>query len=151
MRRASEWSTMTAYQVTGDRYAPTGELKEDIKPQARNQYSSSWGAFLCFRMIESRSSRTEPGKWRAIRPRQHSIPSRSNSAWQTEQAAFPCINAIPCESEHKFMATLHKVRRPQAGAARQGRSSQGLCRHAAWEFVVAYPCLGMYARRHGAP
>jgi magnesium-transporting ATPase (P-type) len=27
---------------------------------------------------------------------------------QTEQAAFPRIDAIPFESEHKFMATLHK-------------------------------------------
>jgi magnesium-transporting ATPase (P-type) len=28
---------------------------------------------------------------------------------QTEQAAFPRIDAIPFESEHKFMATLHKA------------------------------------------
>src|SRR5215469_8533785 len=86
-----------------------GRPKRTLSPQARNQYSRSWGGFLCFRMIESRSSRTEPRKWSALRPKLHSIPSRSNSAWQTEQAAFPCINAIPFESEHKFMVTLHEI------------------------------------------
>ena len=51
------------------------------------------------------------GGWRAIRQRERSIRSRPSSAWneQTEQAAFPRIDAIPFESEHKFMATLHRA------------------------------------------
>ena len=32
---------------------------------------------------------------------------------QAEQAAYPRIDAIPFESEHRFMATLHKARRRQ--------------------------------------
>ncbi len=51
------------------------------------------------------------GRSRAIRPRARSIRSRPSSAWsgEAEQAAYPRIDAIPFESEHKFMATLHKA------------------------------------------
>ena len=41
---------------------------------------------------------------------------------QAEQAAYPRIDAIPFESEHKFMATLHKAADGKADPARQGRA-----------------------------
>ena len=40
---------------------------------------------------------------------------------QAEQAAYPRVDAIPFESEHRFMATLHRRRR-QGVAPGQGRS-----------------------------
>ena len=40
---------------------------------------------------------------------------------QVEQAAYPRIDVIPFESEHKFMATLHKDAAGKADAAGQGR------------------------------
>ena len=50
------------------------------------------------------------GRWRAIRPRARSIPSRPSSAWigGPSRRRLPRIDAIPFESEHKFMATLNK-------------------------------------------
>ncbi len=41
---------------------------------------------------------------------------------QAEQAASPRIDAIPFESEHRFMATLHKPATGARGALRQGRA-----------------------------
>ena len=53
---------------------------------------------------------TEIGRWRAIRPRARSTPLRQSLAWSgdAELAAAPRIDAIPFESEHKFMATLNR-------------------------------------------
>jgi magnesium-transporting ATPase (P-type) len=50
-----------------------------------------------------------PGKWRdptegALYP----FASKLGLDRQAEQAAYPRIDAIPFESEHKFMATLHR-------------------------------------------
>ena len=41
---------------------------------------------------------------------------------QAEQKAYPRIDAIPFESEHKFMATLHKGAGGKANSAGQGRA-----------------------------
>ena len=80
-------------------------------PPARIRCWRSWAASPCSATMRSCSSRRAPGRWRAIRPRARSIRSRPSSGMdrQAEQAASPRIDAIPFESEHKFMATLHKA------------------------------------------
>ena len=65
----------------------------------------------CSATTRSCSSRRAPGRWRAIRPKARSIRSRPSSAWigRPSRRRHPRIDAIPFESEHKFMATLHKT------------------------------------------
>src|SRR6516165_6169603 len=77
--------------------------------RARTRCSRLWAASLCFATTPSSSGKKGLGKSKATQPREHSIRSQASSAWRaTEQAASPRIDAIPFESEHKFMATLHK-------------------------------------------
>ena len=99
------------YQITGDGYAPEGEVQKDGKPVGKDPVLELWGASRCSATTRSCSSRRASGRWRAIRPRARSIRSRPSSGWtgKLSRAAYPRIDAIPFESEHKFMATLHKT------------------------------------------
>ena len=98
------------YQVTGDGYAPQGEVKKDGKPAADAPVLALMGrvSMLCNDAVLFR----EEGAWRvegdptegALYP----FAIKLGMDRQAEQAASPRIDAIPFESEHKFMATLHK-------------------------------------------
>ena len=103
----------SAYQVTGDGYAPEGEVKKDGKPARQGcRCSKLHGARL--HALQRRGAvpggRRLEGGGRSDRRRalSRSRPS-SGMDRQAEQAASPRIDAIPFESEHKFMATLHKA------------------------------------------
>src|SRR5262249_39203675 len=99
-----------AYQVTGDGYAPKGEVKKDGQPADKEPVLSLMGrvSMLCndAQLFE------EDGAWKvegdptegALYP----FATKLGMDRQAEHAASPRIDAIPFESEHKFMATLHK-------------------------------------------
>jgi magnesium-transporting ATPase (P-type) len=100
----------SAYQVTGDGYAPEGEVKKDGKPAANQPVLDLMGrvSVLC----NDAELFEEDGAWKvegdptegALYP----FATKLGMDRQAEQAASPRIDAIPFESEHKFMATLHK-------------------------------------------
>jgi magnesium-transporting ATPase (P-type) len=100
----------SAYQVTGDGYAPEGEVKKDGKPTGKDAVLALMGrvATLC----NDAELFQQEGAWKvegdptegALYP----FAAKLGMDRTTEQAAWPRIDAIPFESEHKFMATLHK-------------------------------------------
>jgi magnesium-transporting ATPase (P-type) len=100
----------SVYQVTGDGYAPEGEVTKDGKLAGKEPVLDLMGrvSMLC----NDAELFEEDGAWKvegdptegALYP----FASKLGMDRQTEQAASPRIDAIPFESEHKFMATLHK-------------------------------------------
>ena len=101
----------SAYQITGNGYAPEGEVKKDGKPAGNEPVLDLMGrvSMLC----NDAELFEEDGAWKvegdptegALYP----FATKLGMDRQTEQAASPRIDAIPFESEHKFMATLHKT------------------------------------------
>src|SRR5262249_41685935 len=101
----------SAYQVTGDGYAPEGEVKKDGKPVGKDPVLELIGrvSTLC----NDATLFQEEGVWKlegdptegALYP----FAAKLGMDRQAEQSAHPRIDAIPFESEHKFMATLHKA------------------------------------------
>jgi calcium-translocating P-type ATPase len=99
------------YQVTGNGYAPEGEVKQNGKPAGKDPVLGLMGrvSMLC---NDAELFRQE-GVWKvegdptegALYP----FATKLGMDRQGEQAAYPRIDAIPFESEHKFMATLHKA------------------------------------------
>ena len=100
----------SAYQVTGDGYAPTGEIKKDGTAPGNEPVLTLMGR-VCL-LCNDAELFQQDGAWKvegdptegALYP----FAIKLGMDRQAEQAAFPRIDAIPFESEHKFMATLHK-------------------------------------------
>ena len=100
----------SAYEITGDGYAPEGEVKKDGKPAGDAPVLALMGrvSMLC----NDAELFQEEGAWKvegdptegALYP----FAAKLGLDRQAEQAASPRVDAIPFESEHKFMATLHK-------------------------------------------
>jgi magnesium-transporting ATPase (P-type) len=100
----------SVYQVTGDGYVPKGEIKKDGVPVEKEPVLSLVGrvSLLC----NDAHLFLEQGSWKvegdptegALLP----FAIKVGLNLEAEQAAFPRIDAIPFESEHKFMATLNK-------------------------------------------
>ncbi len=100
----------SAYEITGDGYAPEGEVKKDGKPVGDAPVLALMGrvSMLC----NDAELFQEEGAWKvegdptegALYP----FATKLGLDRQAEQAAAPRVDAIPFESEHKFMATLHK-------------------------------------------
>jgi magnesium-transporting ATPase (P-type) len=98
------------YQVTGDGYSPEGEIKKDGMPVEQEPVLSLMArvSLLC----NDAQLFQKEGSWKvegdptegALLP----FAIKVGLNMQAEQLAFPRIDAIPFESEHKFMATLHK-------------------------------------------
>jgi magnesium-transporting ATPase (P-type) len=99
-----------AYQITGDGYAPDGEVLKDGKPAGEDPVLALMGR-VCVLCNDADLFQQEGG-WKvegdptegALYP----FARKLSLDRATEQAAWPRIDAIPFESEHKFMATLHK-------------------------------------------
>jgi magnesium-transporting ATPase (P-type) len=101
----------SAYKVTGNGYAPEGEVKKDGNPTGQQPVLELMGrvSMLC----NDAELFEEEGAWKvegdptegALYP----FATKLGMGRQAEQAAYPRIDAIPFESEHKFMATLHKA------------------------------------------
>jgi magnesium-transporting ATPase (P-type) len=99
------------YQITGDGYAPQGEIKKDGKRVDKDPVLTLMArvATLCndaelFQANGAWKVEGDPTEG-ALYP----FASKLGMDRATEQAAAPRIDAIPFESEHKFMATLHKT------------------------------------------
>jgi calcium-translocating P-type ATPase len=101
----------SAYQVTGNGYAPEGKVMKNGKPAGKDPVLELIGrvSTLC----NDAELFQQEGVWKvegdptegALYP----FASKLGLERQAEQTAYPRIDAIPFESEHKFMATLHKT------------------------------------------
>jgi magnesium-transporting ATPase (P-type) len=99
------------YQITGDGYSPNGEIRKDGQPAGKDPVLALMGrvSLLC----NDAELFHKEGTWKvegdptegALYP----FAAKLGMDRQVEQAASPRIDAIPFESEHKFMATLHKA------------------------------------------
>ncbi len=101
-----------AYEVSGDGYAPEGEIKADGQPVgAAPEVLTLMGrvSLLC----NDAELFQEDGKWKvegdptegALYP----FAAKLGMDRAAETTAAPRIDAIPFESEHKFMATLNRA------------------------------------------
>src|SRR6476660_6130529 len=100
----------SAYTVTGDGYAPEGQVLNNGKPAGEDPVLKLMGrvSILC----NDAELFEENGAWKvegdptegALYP----FATKLGMERKTEQDAYARIDAIPFESEHKFMATLHK-------------------------------------------
>ena len=100
-----------AYEVTGDGYAPEGEIKEGGKALGETPE-----ALMLMGRVSALCNDAElfqdEGKWKvegdptegALYP----FATKLGMDRAAEAAAAPRIDAIPFESEHKFMATLNR-------------------------------------------
>jgi magnesium-transporting ATPase (P-type) len=110
MMVASAVTADSAYQITGEGYAPEGEVKKDGKPADKDPVLALMGrvSTLC----NDAELFEQEGSWKvegdptegALYP----FASKLGMDRATERAASPRIDVIPFESEHKFMATLHR-------------------------------------------
>ena len=110
MMVVSSVTAESAYTVTGDGYAPEGQVLNDGKPAGEDSVLKLMGrvSMLC----NDAEIRQEEGIWKVEGdPTEGALYPFGNKLGlerKAEQDAYPRIDAIPFESEHKFMATLHK-------------------------------------------
>jgi magnesium-transporting ATPase (P-type) len=100
----------SAYTVTGDGYSLEGDVLEDGRPAGADTVLKLMGqvSMLC----NDAEIRQEEGVWKVegdpTEAALYPFGSKLGLQRRAEQEAYPRIDAIPFESEHKFMATLHK-------------------------------------------
>jgi magnesium-transporting ATPase (P-type) len=100
----------STYTVTGDGYAPEGEILKDGGRASEDPVLKLMGqvSMLC----NDAEIRQEDGAWKVEGdPTEGALYPFGNKVGlqrSAEQDAYPRIDVIPFESEHKFMATLHK-------------------------------------------
>jgi magnesium-transporting ATPase (P-type) len=98
------------YKVTGQGYAPEGEVLKNGATAKESPVLALMGrvSMLC----NDAEIRQEEEGWKVEGdPTEGALYPFGNKLGlerQAEQAAYPRIDAIPFESEHRFMATLHK-------------------------------------------
>jgi calcium-translocating P-type ATPase len=100
----------SAYQVTGQGYANEGQILEEGEPAGQDQVLTLMGrvSTLC----NDAELVKDEGSWKvqgdptegALYP----FAVKTGLERDAERDAFPRADAIPFESEHKFMATLHR-------------------------------------------
>ncbi|WP_424626919.1 HAD-IC family P-type ATPase [Bradyrhizobium sp. SYSU BS000235] len=110
MMVVSAVTAKTTYTVTGQGYAADGEIQKDGKRAAADSALKLMGkvSMLC----NDAELLQEDGVWKvegdptegALYP----FAVKIGLDRQAEQSAFPRIDMIPFESEHKFMATVNK-------------------------------------------
>ena len=101
-----------ALNVTGDGYANEGQVLKDGAPVGTSPTLELLGrvSALCNDSELRKVDGVWEGRGRSDRGRALSVRREArNSTGRKEQAAYPRIDAIPFESEHRFMATLHKA------------------------------------------
>ena len=101
----------STYQISGNGYAPEGEVKKDGQPAGKDPVLELMGrvSMLC---NDAELFQAE-GVWKVEGdPTEGALYPFGNKLGmerKSEQQAYPRIDAIPFESEHKFMATLHRT------------------------------------------
>jgi magnesium-transporting ATPase (P-type) len=100
----------SAYKVTGEGYAPEGKVLREGEVAGEDTVLELMGrvSMLC----NDAELRQEEGAWKvegdptegALYP----LGTKLGLQRPAEQTAYPRIDAIPFESEHRFMATLHQ-------------------------------------------
>lgn len=111
MMAVSAVTAQSAYKVTGNGYAPEGEVSQDGKPVGKEPVLEFVGR-VCLLCNDAELFEQE-GVWKvegdptegALYP----FATKLGMDRQAEKAAYPRIDTIPFESEHKFMATLHRA------------------------------------------
>jgi magnesium-transporting ATPase (P-type) len=100
----------SAYEITGQGYTNGGEILKDGKPAGEDPVLKLMGrvSVLC----NDAELLVKEGTWKvegdptegALYP----FAAKIGLEREAERGAFPRTDAIPFESEHKFMATLHR-------------------------------------------
>ncbi|MBR0693232.1 HAD-IC family P-type ATPase [Bradyrhizobium lablabi] len=100
-----------AYQITGNGYSPEGEVKKDGQPAGKDAVLALMGrvSVLCNDAELFQEESTWKVEGDPTEGALYPFAAKLGLDRQTEQAASPRIDAIPFESEHKFMATLHRT------------------------------------------
>jgi magnesium-transporting ATPase (P-type) len=99
-----------AYKITGQGYAPEGKVLKDGVPAGGDPVLGLMGrvSMLC----NDAEIHQEEGAWKVEGdPTEGALYPFGNKLGlerPAEQTAYPRMDAIPFESEHRFMATLHK-------------------------------------------
>jgi magnesium-transporting ATPase (P-type) len=101
----------TSFEVTGDGYAPEGVIKDGDAQIAETPEGLTLMGRVSLLCNDAELFQDE-GKWKvegdptegALYP----FATKLGMDRAAEAAAWPRIDAIPFESEHKFMATLHR-------------------------------------------
>jgi calcium-translocating P-type ATPase len=101
----------SAYEITGEGYASEGEVRKNGQAADADAVLQLLGrvSVLC----NDAELRREEGVWKvdgdptegALYP----FASKVGLQRQAEQTAYPRIDSIPFESEHRFMATMHRA------------------------------------------
>jgi magnesium-transporting ATPase (P-type) len=101
----------SAYQVTGNGYAPEGKVMKDGKPVGKDPVLELMGrvSVLCNDAELFQQERVWKVEGDPTEGALYPFASKLGMERQAEQTRYPRIDAIPFESEHKFMATLHKA------------------------------------------
>src|SRR5262249_967933 len=101
----------SAYQVTGDGYAPAGKFMQDAKPVGKGPVLELMGrvSVLCNEAEVFQQERAWKVEGDPTEGALYPFASKLSVERQAEQTMYPRIDAISFESEHKFMATLHKA------------------------------------------
>ena len=98
------------YQVTGDGYSEEGEIKKDGKQAERDPVLELMGrvSMLCNDAELFREGSTWKVEGDPTEGALYPFAAKLGLDRTAERRAWPRIDAIPFESEHKFMATLHQ-------------------------------------------
>ena len=99
------------YQITGNGYSIEGEVKRDGKPADTNDRALALMGRVSALCNDAELFQSE-GTWKvegdptegALYP----FASKLGTDREAERKAYPRVDVIPFESEHKFMATLNK-------------------------------------------
>ncbi len=100
----------SAYEVTGQGYSPEGSVMKDGKPAGADTVLKLMGR-VCMLCNDAEIHQAD-GAWTvegdptegALYP----FGTKIGLERRSEQTAYPRVDAIPFESEHRFMATLHE-------------------------------------------
>ena len=105
-------TAQSGYTVTGNGYAPKGEVLRDGKPVKPGEDPALKLMGRVSMLCNDAEILEEEGTWKVQGdPTEGALYPYGNKLGlerKVEQDAYPRIDSIPFESEHKFMATLHR-------------------------------------------